>query len=101
MKTEMCCDLDAFLRAMSDETRQRILSLVLEGEMSVTEIQEQLPVTQPTISHHLAILRRANLVSRRRIGKQVMYRINPACVTECCSEILVRFQLMNFKPQKR
>ena len=98
MKTEMCCDLDAFLRAMSDETRQRILSLVLEGEMSVTEIQEQLPVTQPTISHHLAILHRANLVSRRRVGKQVFYRINPDCVTKCCSEILVRFQPMNSSP---
>ena len=98
MKTEMCCDLDAFLRAMSDETRQRILSLVLEGEMSVTEIQEQLPVTQPTISHHLAILHRANLVSRRRVGKQVFYRINPDCVPKCCSEILVRFQPMNSSP---
>jgi len=100
MNAETCCDLDDFLRAMADEMRQRILALVREGEMSVSEIQERLPVTQPTISHHLAILRRANLVSRRRIGKQVMYRINPACVTECCSEILVRFQLMNFKPQK-
>ena len=100
MNAETCCDLDDFLRAMADETRQRILALVKKGEMSVNDIQERLPVTQPTISHHLAILHRANLVSRRRDGKQVLYRINPACVTECCSEILVRFQLMNFKPQK-
>lgn len=98
MSAETCCDPDDFLRAMRDETRQRILSLVREGEMSVSEIQEKLPVTQPTISHHLAILHRANLVSRRRVGKQVFYRINPDCVPDCCSEILVRFQPMNSSP---
>jgi len=100
MNAETCCDLDDFLRAMADETRQRILALVRNGELSVSEIEERLPVTQPTISHHLSILHRANLVSRRRVGKQVLYRINTACVTECCSEILVRFQPMNFKLKK-
>ena len=93
MNTETCCDLDDFLRAMADETRQHILALLREGEMNVSEIQERLPVTQPTISHHLAILYHANLVSRRRVGKHVLYRANPACITECCSKILVRFKL--------
>ena len=98
MNAEMCCDLDDFLQAMADETRQRILALIREGELSVNEIEEQLPVRQPTISHHLAILHRANLVKRRRVGKQVFYRIDPDCVPECCSEILVNFQPMNSGP---
>ena len=100
MNTETCCDLDDFLRAMADETRQHILALLREGEMNVSEIQERLPVTQPTISHHLAILYHANLVSRRRVGKQVLYRSNPACITECCGEILNLFQLSNVKTQQ-
>jgi DNA-binding transcriptional ArsR family regulator len=50
-------------------------------------------VTQPTISHHLALLRRANLIVARHAGRQTFYRANPACVVECCQEILSRFNL--------
>ena len=59
--------------------------------MSVSELAEQLFVAQPTISHHLAILRRANLVTVRREGRWRFYRANPACVMECCGAILARF----------
>jgi len=86
-----CCDFDAFLKAMSDETRRRILALLQEREMSVSELTEHMSVTQPTISHHLAILRRADLVRPRREGRQRFYRLNPACVVECCGEMLACF----------
>lgn len=81
------------LMAMADETRQHILVLLQEQEMSVTELSEQFETTQPTISHHLAILRRVNLVISRRDGKHIFYRANPACVAECCGEISRRFNL--------
>ena len=83
-----CCDLDDFLAAMSDETRQRILALVREREMSVSELVKHFVVTQPTISHHLVILRRARLVSTHREGREIFYRANPDCVIECCRETL-------------
>ena len=86
-----CCDFDDFVKAMADETRQRILGLLQGDEMSVGELKEHFPVTQPTISHHLALLRRANLVVARHDGRQTFYRANPACVVECCQEILSRF----------
>lgn len=86
-----CCNLNEFLQAMSDETREMVLQLLREREMSVNEITEHLAVTQPTISHHLAVLRRANLVIRRHDGRQAFYRANPACVAECCQEILSRY----------
>ncbi len=88
-----CCDLDDFHRAMTDGTRQRILSLLQGREMSVSELNEHFAVTQPTISYHLAILRRANLVLARRAGRQTFYRANPDCVAECCTEILTRFRV--------
>lgn len=91
-----CCDFNEFLRAMADETRQRILALLREREMSVNEIKKYFPVTQPTISYHLEILRHANLVSSRRSGKQVLYLANPACVAECCDEIMTRFKLCGY-----
>jgi len=88
-----CCDFDDFVKAMADETRQRILTLLQTGEMSVSELKECFTVTQPTISHHLALLRRANLVIARHDGRQTFYRANPACVAECCGEILKRFKI--------
>ena len=91
MRSPFCCDLNDFLRAMSSETRQRILALLRYGEMSVGELVASLELAQPTISHHLAILRRAGLVLPRRVGKQVYYRMNSACVTECCAGIVTLF----------
>ncbi len=86
-----CCNPDDFLHAMSDETREHILMLLREREMSVNQITEHFALTQPTISHHLALLRRANLVVRRRDGRQTFYSANPDCVVECCQELLSRF----------
>jgi ArsR family transcriptional regulator len=88
-----CCDFDDFVKAIADETRQRILSLLQAGELNESDIVEHIHLTQPTISHHLAILRRANLVLVQREGKCVFYRSNPACVSECCSEILTSFNI--------
>lgn len=93
MSAETCCDFNDFVKAIADETRQRILTLLQSGEMSVNELTAHFAVTQPTISHHLGLLRRANLVLTRREGKQIFYRANPSCVTECCGEILSRYNL--------
>ena len=89
-----CCDFDDFVKAMADETRQRILILLQAGEMSVSELHEHFTTTQPTLSHHLARLRRAHLVIARREGRRTFYRANPACVGECCNEILQRFKIL-------
>jgi ArsR family transcriptional regulator len=97
MNSVSCCDFDDFTKAMSNETRQRILSFLQEGEMSESDIVARLDLTQPTISHHLALLRKANLVLIRREGKRVFFRANSSCVTECCNEILSRF---NIEPKK-
>ncbi len=92
----MCCDFNDFVKAMADETRQRILSLLQAGEMNESDIVARMNLTQPTISHHLALLQRANLVSARRAGKYVFYRANPACAAECCGEILNRFKIQHY-----
>ncbi len=89
-----CCHLDDFAKAMADETRQRILALLQAGEMSVSELNEHFTTTQPTLSHHLAILRQVNLVMARHEGRQTFYRANPNCVSECCVEILRQFKIL-------
>jgi len=60
-----------FAKALADETRQKIMSLCCCRWLSVGEIVDALDVSQPTVSHHLSLLRSAGLVSVRREGKQV------------------------------
>ncbi len=65
-----------FAKAIADETRQKIMNLVCCTSLSVNEIVEKLDVSQPTVSHHLAILREAGLVDAREEGKQTFYSLN-------------------------
>jgi DNA-binding transcriptional ArsR family regulator len=67
--------LDRFFKALANNTRRQILRLLDEGERTVGEIVADFPLSQPTISRHLSILRHAQLVDDRRKGQQVRYRL--------------------------
>ena len=69
------------LRTLSDPTRLRLLGILQQGEQNVTGLCRRLDLPQPTISHHLGLLRTAGLVSNRRDGKQVFYALNGRAVT--------------------
>lgn len=84
-------DMVAFCKALGDETRQRILEILLkEDEMCVSDLVDLFNVSQPTISHHLNFLRQANLVASRREGKQIYYRANQDNITECCGMLFAK-----------
>jgi DNA-binding transcriptional ArsR family regulator len=71
-------DADAkkrLFKAVADETRLRILGLLVEREMCVCEVMIALDLTQPTASHHLRILDAVGLVRDRKEGKWVFYRL--------------------------
>jgi len=59
-----------FCKAFSDEARQSILKMLQGGEMSVGEIVEAFKISQPTISHHLNVLKNVGLVTSRRRGSR-------------------------------
>lgn len=88
----MGIDCVEFCKAMADDTRQRILEMLLEAEMCVGDIVEAFDVSQPTISHHLNILRQFGLVTSRKDGKQVYYAINRDNVVECCGRLVAKFE---------
>lgn len=69
--------LEGLFKALADTTRLRILGLLLTGEVCVCDIHESLKLPQPTVSRHLAYLRRAGLVLTRRSGLWVHYRLAP------------------------
>jgi ArsR family transcriptional regulator len=79
-------DTVLFAKALADETRQKIMSLCCCQWLNVGDIVSALNVTQPTVSHHLSILRAAGLVDVRREGKQVYYTLNQTRLAAgaCC-----------------
>ncbi len=75
-RPESVGDVARFLRTLSDPTRLRLLGILQDGEQNVTALRRTLALPQPTVSHHLALLRSAGLVANRRDGKQVFYSLN-------------------------
>jgi ArsR family transcriptional regulator len=67
----------ALFKALGDETRLKILATLArsDGEVCVCEFTDTLPLNQPTVSHHLRILREAELVTCERRGTWVYYRL--------------------------
>lgn len=95
-KTKHMLDPITFSKALADETRQTIMRHLCCQWLSVNEVVARLgSVSQPTVSHHLNILREAGLVHTRREGKHVFYSLNQDAVSFCC-ELLMQ----NFAPEK-
>src|SRR3990167_7986479 len=80
-----------FAKAISDETRQKIMNICCCTSLSVNEIVDKLSVSQPTVSHHLAILREADLVTVREEGKQTFYSLNQENIAVCCGQLMIKF----------
>ena len=70
-------DLPRFFQALADPTRLRLLNLMRDSEICVCYFVDVLDQPQPKISRHLAYLRSAGLVSARREGRWMHYRITP------------------------
>lgn len=66
---------DAF-KALADPTRREILRLLRRGEMTAGELAQRFDTTKPTLSHHFAVLKEADLVTARREGQTIWYALN-------------------------
>ncbi|MHB1404415.1 MAG: ArsR/SmtB family transcription factor [Desulfitobacteriaceae bacterium] len=62
-------------KALGDETRLKMVRVLVQGERCVCELLDMFRVGQSTVSHHLKILENAGLISSRRVGKFVYYAI--------------------------
>ncbi|GGQ13390.1 DNA-binding transcriptional ArsR family regulator [Actinomadura coerulea] len=77
-----------FLKALASEQRQQMLELFAGGmELSVGAVAERLGVGQSNASQQLALLRRGGLLTSRRDGKQVLYRIDSAAIDRSLTEL--------------
>jgi ArsR family transcriptional regulator len=71
-------ELATMFKALSDETRLRIIKLLEQGELCVCDIVAALDMVQPKISFHLGALKEAGFIKDRRQGRWIHYRLNDA-----------------------
>jgi ArsR family transcriptional regulator len=84
-------DCVEFCKALADDTRQQILVMLLDGEKCVGDIVAAFDISQPTVSHHLGVLKQFKLVTSRKEGKLVFYDINRDKVVQCCGMLMSKF----------
>jgi ArsR family transcriptional regulator, arsenate/arsenite/antimonite-responsive transcriptional repressor len=87
--------LNITLQALSDQTRRKILELLKKKDMAAGELGKNFDITPPSLSHHLNVLKQADLVSSRRRGQEIIYSLNLS-VFEEMAEKLIKF----FNPVK-
>ena len=74
--------MNVLFRALNDPTRRRILEMLREGDLAAGAISEAFDMTKPSISHHLDLLRQADLVEARRDGQFIVYSLNTSVLDE-------------------
>ncbi|MBD3328506.1 autorepressor SdpR family transcription factor [Candidatus Peregrinibacteria bacterium] len=68
--------MDSVFKALSDPNRRKILTLLKKKDLSVTQLQKHFKISGASLSHHLDILKRANLVIAERRGQFIFYSLN-------------------------
>lgn len=80
--------MNAIFKALNDETRRQIIELLKERDMNAGEIAEHFSMSKPSISHHLDLLKRADLISSDKKGQYIFYSLNTTILEDILSWIL-------------
>ena len=87
---DKCCQM---FFAMGDGTRLKIMELLKKEELCVSDICKRFQITQPSVSHHLDILKRAGLVRSDKRGREEFYSFDREAMIECCGKQFKAFAL--------
>lgn len=80
--------MNALFKALNDETRRQIVELLKEKDMNAGEIADRFNISKPSISHHLDILKRADLITGEKKGQFIEYSLNTTILEDLLSWIL-------------
>ena len=80
--------MNALFKALNDETRRQIVELLKDGDMNAGEIAKHFNISKPSISHHLDILKRADLITSEKKGQFVEYSLNTSILEDLIGWIL-------------
>ncbi len=92
--------LTAMFRLLTDKTRLNILMILSEGERNVSSLCALLNLPQPTVSHHLGLLRMSNVIENRREGKQVFYGLS-GCIGAMTASLSIAMQNYEVRIDRR
>ncbi|SIS47214.1 transcriptional regulator, ArsR family [Zobellia uliginosa] len=80
--------MNYLFKALNDETRRRIIELLKDKDMNAGEIADEFNISKPSISHHLDILKRADLIISEKKGQFVEYSLNTSILEDLMAWIL-------------
>ena len=86
-------ELTRTLQALTDPTRRAILEMLNESDMTAGDIASQFNISAPSVSHHLNVLKNADLVQSERRGQTIVYTLNSTVVQEFLQELLQFFRV--------
>src|SRR5207302_10773120 len=92
--------MNAAFRALADPTRREILRLLRRGEQSAGELADHFGISKPSMSHHFAVLKQADLVATRRAGQQIYYALNTTVVEDLLASVWGLFSSRTPAPSK-
>ena len=87
--------MNIVFKALNDATRRQILEMLQKNDLTAGEIAENFNISFPSISHHLDLLKQANLVTTKKEGQFIYYSLNTTVMDE-----IVKW-LLQFKPKKK
>ena len=87
--------MNTLFKALNDSTRREILELLKQKDMTAGEIADQFNISKPSISHHLDLLKQADLVTSVKEGQFIYYSLNTTVIDE-----VVKW-FIQFKPKKK
>lgn len=94
-------DLVKIFKALADHTRQDILELLTEEEeLNVTDICSEFDISQPTVSHHLQILKNCDLVDYRKDGKNIYYYVRQEIVNDVFGRVVKKMHIKILKKKE-
>jgi DNA-binding transcriptional ArsR family regulator len=85
--------LNRTLAALADPTRRAILQMLNERDMTAGEIGARFDISAPSVSHHLSVLKQADLVRSERNGQTIVYSLNSTVVQEFLQQLLQFFNV--------
>lgn len=80
--------MNALFKALNDETRRQIIDLLKQKDRNAGEIADHFNISKPSISHHLDILKRADLITSEKKGQFVEYSLNTSILEDLLTWIL-------------
>ncbi|WP_053969727.1 autorepressor SdpR family transcription factor [Mangrovimonas sp. ST2L15] len=80
--------MNSLFKALNDETRRGILEMLKEGDMNAGEIADRFHISKPSISHHLDILKQADLITSEKKGQFITYSLNTTILEDVLNWIL-------------